>query len=375
MTDDNSLTKHLMNVKEQVLRFAADKIHTHKASDITDGENVFAIKKHDSTSTTYGVASKTNYGHVKVDDAVNNSSNNPVQNKAIKSAIDSSINNLRTELNDNLQQKIIFVTDNIDEWENDTIIDYDGKTKYAVPTAKLVWDTIQSYDDLFVGVSLDKPKRVKNDIDDLIDAGYYKEVNEEVRYLNYDNELVSYKEGLIKVEVVDDRVVQHVYATEAVQSGNNVYYKLNGCEYVRHGVGEVTTNTDGYVSRVRWLNGGWQAYHIPYRSIAPIPDGGTGQGVDDGSIKVHENTAGYIFKWDQNATEDSRYTVHAPLYEYTKICEFATPLHINGSFIFGNVIGKMDVKITSTGMYVRTNVQPGGYIKGVHETFFVPRTY
>lgn len=50
---------------------------------------------HASTQTTYGVGSTTDYGHVKVDDALSTSSENPVQNKVITT----DLNNVKQALN------------------------------------------------------------------------------------------------------------------------------------------------------------------------------------------------------------------------------------------------------------------------------------
>lgn len=351
MADDNSLTKHLMNLKEQVLRFAAEKEHTHLIAHITDAYQKLAKKNHADTSDAFGAATSEKYGHVKVETSVTSTSTNPVQSKAINTKITNAINNLKTELEGKLQEKIYFVTEHLEEWENDEIEDIDEKIKYAVPTAKAVWDAIENYDDLFIGVSLDKPKSTSANIDDIKTPGFYKSNNPSQKTFIYFNQAICYNQGLIKVVKVGDRVIQHVYATESSS------LKLNGCEYTRY-----------YANGV-WNE--WHAAHIPYKSIAPIRS--TGPGIDNNSIQIFENTAGFIFHWDQNATSDDRYTITAPLYEYTEICTFSEELPIRGPYVFGNLIGRMDIKITSTGMYIRSTVQPGGRIIEMHETYFVPR--
>ena len=50
-----------------------------------------APMNHASTSTLYGKATDTNYGHVQVDTAINPASENPVQNKVIKQYVDQEI--------------------------------------------------------------------------------------------------------------------------------------------------------------------------------------------------------------------------------------------------------------------------------------------
>lgn len=363
MADDNSLTKHLMNLKEQILRFAAEKEHTHLTSNITDAYSKLAKKNHADTSNSFGAATSSKYGHVKlIDNVIEENSDtedasSTVKSSGIYTAINNAITTLRTEIDNIVNDKIYFVTEHLEEWENDTIEDIDKKEKYAIPTAKAVWDAIENYDNLFIGVSLDKPKVTSSDIDNIKTPGYYKSNNPTRKTFNYGNQSIYYDQGLIKVEKADDRIIQHVHATELASSGNNSYYKLNGCEYRR------------YYANGEWKE--WHVAHIPYRSIAPISH--SGPGIDNNSIQIFENTAGFIFHWDQNATDDDRYNIQAPLYEYAEICTFSQELPIRGPYVFSNLIGRMDIKITSTGMYIRSNVQPGGRIIEMHETYFVPR--
>ena len=56
-----------------------------------------APTSHASSSNTYGVGSKTQYGHVKVDDALNSASENPVQNKVVKTGLDAKQDKLHQE--------------------------------------------------------------------------------------------------------------------------------------------------------------------------------------------------------------------------------------------------------------------------------------
>ena len=61
---------------------------------------------HSSTTTNYGVATTTKYGHVIVDEALNSDSVNPVQNKKVKEAIDGKANTSHTHGNISSDGKI-----------------------------------------------------------------------------------------------------------------------------------------------------------------------------------------------------------------------------------------------------------------------------
>ena len=87
---------------ESLLSNKSDTNHTHTAdstlsttsvnpvanSVITNELETKAPNNHASTTTDYGVATDTKYGHVKVDTALNTTSTSPVQNKKIKEALD-----------------------------------------------------------------------------------------------------------------------------------------------------------------------------------------------------------------------------------------------------------------------------------------------
>ena len=77
-----------------VLTGKSIQIAESQVTDLTTHLGQKAPTSHASTATTYGVGSTTNYGHVKVDDAMSDSSTNPVQNSTIKAFVNSSINAL-----------------------------------------------------------------------------------------------------------------------------------------------------------------------------------------------------------------------------------------------------------------------------------------
>ncbi|MBR6541572.1 MAG: hypothetical protein IKT74_08615, partial [Bacteroidales bacterium] len=71
--------------------FVARADHTHPT------DTTRAPVNHASTSTIYGVASKNDYGHVRVDDMASLTSTNPVQNKVITSYVDGMVKRLKSD--------------------------------------------------------------------------------------------------------------------------------------------------------------------------------------------------------------------------------------------------------------------------------------
>lgn len=353
MADEDKRTVTLMFFKEQVERWAAKKRHKHVCEDIDDIQTKYSPIPHASKQNTHGVGDSEYYGHVKVDTSVNNSSSNPVENKAISTAITNAINGLRTEFQNIVQDKLYFVTEHLENYKTDKV---DGK--YAIPTAKAVYDTISNYKDLFRGRSLDMPKDVNVTIDAIIQPGYYHETGN--FSFSYGGEVIPYANGLIKVERQDNRIIQHVYATYKTQST----YRLSGAEYTR--IGAISTTIPIAIN--------WSAWHVAHQPYTKTTRVANIQGeADPDSIVVYENTAGFIIHWDQTNAQQNRYPITAPLYEYKTICEFSPSLPIKGPYVFGNLIGRFDIKITSDKMQIRSNVTPGGRIIEMHETYFVPR--
>ena len=353
MAEENSKITSLMFLKEQVLRWAAGKIHQHTCEDISDLSNNYAPIKHADSSNKYGEGTSEQYGHVKVDSTINDNSTNPVQNKVIKGYVDTIKITLMTSIDNIINKKIKFIT------SSDTIannqIDKDGD-KYGIPTAKAVWEAIKNYDNLFYGVSLAKPINIDENINNLINPGYYLQTG--TRYFSYGGEAIYYTNALIKIEKQSNRIVQHVYATSKITTNETTTYKINGAEYTRWGTG-----TEDWKP--------WHVIHKPYTKTTRVCN--LGNGVDEGAITLYENTAGFIIHWDQYAQEQDKYPISAKLYEYTTVCEFSPALPITGPYVIANLIGRFDVKITSNKMQIRSTVNPGGRIIEMHETWFVPR--
>lgn len=343
----NEETSHIMFLKEQILRFAAAINHKHSAKDI-DGINNYSQKPHASSGTEHGKGDANKYGHVKVNDSVDGElveNDMPVSSTGIKAYVTDQIDTLEETLKNTLQSKLNIVT-SITK----------NSTNSQVPTALAVWNALTSYKDLLIGIDLARPQSINKNLNEMINAGYYKQTGH--RHFSYGGETIYYTNALIKVEKQANRVIQHVYATNPVTSDGKTTYKINGCEYTRWGTS--TTN---------W--GAWHCVHKPYTKTTRAKNWGAG--VDSNSVIVYENTAGFIIHWDQYKQDNDKYPISANLYEYAKVCDFDPPLPIKGPYVFGNLIGRMDIRITSSKMEIRSNVSKGGRIIEMHETYFVPR--
>ena len=116
ITVDTSLSSTSTNpVQNKVINSALDgksnTSHTHTYASLTSKPSSFTPSSHASSSTTYGVGSTSNYGHVKVDDTLSTGSTNPLQNKVVTNALNgkassshihviSDVTNLQTTLNE-----------------------------------------------------------------------------------------------------------------------------------------------------------------------------------------------------------------------------------------------------------------------------------
>ncbi|MBO5476300.1 MAG: hypothetical protein J6A15_00915 [Clostridia bacterium] len=362
---DTGLDEHILYVKEQTLRFAPPKNHT-------------------STNDEYGKGSETHYGHVKVENTVKESEN-PVKSSAIISFVENKITTLSDTLTNNLQEKLNIINDIDDDttessdnryniptakaiWDNlqprlnilnsitsETTDETDGKSN--IPTAKAVWNALSSYKDLLVGVDLSMPKSYKQSIDTLDTAGYYILDHDDTapKYFIYGGSTIYYTNGLATIKTQSDYIIQEIQTTKK----ENGTYKISGAKYIRRG----KKKTDNPIT--------WEPWHALFIPKTETSRPQNLKNVD--SIKVFENTNGFIIQWTQTNGNQNSYSVSAPLYEYTNLCEFNPPLPISGPYIFSNLIGRMDIKITADKMQIRSNIAPGGRIVEVNETFFVPR--
>lgn len=362
----NDKTSHILFLKEQVLRFASAINHTHTTDDITDMTDEYAPKEHSDANTTYGKGTSSKYGHVKINDSINigendtsesDSSAMPVSALGVKTYVTNQINALKTTLKNELQAKVDIKTE-VNSSSEDTT-----NNVYNIPTTKAVWNAISTYRDSLMGVDLARPQSINKDINKIVDPGYYKQTGH--RSFSYGGETVYYTNALIKVEKQANRVIQHVYGTFKVTVDNQTTYKVNGTEYTRWGATSVYTDTPTWNA--------WAIVHKPYTKTIRACNFGPGVDTNEDNIRVYENTAGFIIHWDQKNNLNDRYPISADLYEYQRVCDFNPPLPITGPYVFGNLIGRFDIKIDSDKMQIRSNVNKGGRIIQMHETWFVPR--
>ena len=217
--------------------------------------------------------------------------------------------------------------------------------------------------DLLIGIDLARPLSINKDIHYMTDAGYFKQTGN--RNFSYGSETIYYTNALIKVERQANRIIQYVHSTSKITSGGQTTYKINGSEYTRWG--EIYSD-----NRIVWNS--WEVAYKPYTRTIRACNWGPGvENPQEAPVRVFENTAGFIIHWDQKNDLNDRYPISADLYEYQKVCDFNPPLPITGPYVFGNLIGRFDVKIDSNKMQIRSNVNKGGRIIEMHETWFVPR--
>lgn len=193
------------------------------------------------------------------------------------------------------------------------------------------------------------PHKTEQPINQLKQPGYYyyKDYEENTSITYGDN---TYYCGVVIVKKINNNIIQYIDTCDSngVADGNTYKRLYNGNEW-----GEV------------------QVVHrnIEEQSFETLSG--------DGHIHISENTAGYIITWVQDDA-DKKFIIanDHERYEYKPILRFNSSLVIdeNHTYIFGNLIGKMDVKITSNDIQVRSTLSPGDYITNVHETYFIPRS-
>lgn len=177
-------------------------------------------------------------------------------------------------------------------------------------------------------------------------AGYYKIETDEANTINIPPNDVFYKNGLLEIKQINDEKIYHLYATSNI---NNTH-KLNGQEYIKYGDSD------------------WRIYKIPQKERVDLLKD-AGKNVDKNSLTIYENTSGYIFNWKQN---NNRFELPVDQNTWTSIYKYKN-LPITGEYIFGNLIGHCDIKITGNEMFIRSIDKKGENIEGVNTTFFVPR--
>ena len=319
----NENTEEIFNLKEEILKVASKKNHAWTQE----------------SNNNYGEANGTTWGHVKVQSEIpveNDTKNNDCATiGAIKGYV---INKITNQIN-TLTESITGLSNNkLDK----TTFNTEKETKdNEINTINTSITSIQNnINNLH---TFNNTKNTETDIDALTTPGYYSYATKPV--LKYG--LNDIKCGIVTVKKINDNsIVQYIESTDPV-SGN-----LDGNIYTR------------------LLNGSnWSELEVVKRNNIEEKEYTVDE--TDTKVVVKENTAGYTITWIQTS-ENKTYTVTADLYEYAHLCNFEEQLLID-EYIFGNLIGKMDVRITSTGMQVRSTLAPNNVIKNVHETYFIPR--
>lgn len=205
------------------------------------------------------------------------------------------------------------------------------------------------------------PTKTETKINYLVQPGYWMYIGEPDVFSCLPD-TIQYKNGLITVEKQSNHIIQTVYST-SWSSVDNIY-KLDGRQFIRHGY--ITSSNGQNISK--WYP--WHVKHLPWRKRNDLllTRGKNVQGTFD----IYEHTAGYTFRWIQNYGNDQRYVLHVPQYSYASVYTFKT-LPIYGPYVFGNLIGHMDIKITNSDFKIRSINRKGEHIIGMDETYFVPR--
>jgi len=205
------------------------------------------------------------------------------------------------------------------------------------------------------------PKQTNILVDELIEPGYYQYVGDEYSIPHIvcapDNN-IPYKNGFIHVERQGDYIVQHLYATSL---NTDAQFHIDGRIFIRA----------GDISELNSIE--WKVQHLPYRERSDLLSGDNG--IQDNNVDnftIYESTAGYTFHWKQNGSQE-KYLLSTTSNVFKTIVKFQT-LPIESPFIFGNLIGHIDVKIEDDNCQVRSVNNNGDYIIGVNNNFFVPRT-
>ena len=319
--------ENIFNLKTEVLKFASPKDHTHEQSDIeglTNTLNGKAPINHADTTGRYGEASEQQYGHVKVIYEMLGETDSVPTDRAVKNYID-----LRTA---NLDPSSLDIPSEADIRNIATSVFNSNFTDAKFNNKLLQKSAIY-------------PKDIASSPNSITTVGYYRLTG--TGNITYGNEVFSYHNAFLKVTYNGTRYIQ------LLQLANSEEY-----ERVRY------KKSDG-----NWAWGYWHLHYKPYTENASVVKKADSSNDEYKNIHVYETTAGYIIRWKR----DSKFYLQINQYEYDKICSFSPALNISGPFVFGNLIGKSDVRINTNGMWIRSTDKKGQYISGINETFFIPR--
>ena len=360
MANDN--TVKIFNLKDEVLSVASKK--NHKWDDSHFNEN------NEQENDPYGKGDNNFYGHVKLIsnaeafDTYEENASVGVSIAGLKSYFENEMPPIEKSSNEDDENILLtkyvttqLINDLIEEARTELNTDdirIVSEDKTLTERLSDIDDTIErNYNPNNIDLTSPKPVTENDNINNLTTAGYYYYNKEESVPLLYNEENIHYENAIIMVErQPDETILQYIYATK--KETNDLIYTIDGTKFLR------TSNDNG----TNWSD--LSLIQIPNQSSKEITSHRTGT-----IITYKETTAGFTFNWKQENNVD--YEVQEDLYEYETIGTFA-PLPIGDNpYIFGNLIGKVDVKINKNSIAVRSTLPSGNVIKNVNATFFVPR--
>ena len=354
--------KQIFNLKTEVLNIASAKFHKWKDGDFGENED------------PYGKGDDEHYGHVKLVGSITEETNDNdgASVGAIKGYVSNALSshfNITTQNTGNINNNSLLSASVIKDLINQAInglttktINYQKNEEQPKPLNNVLDDITTAIENNINpnNVDLTSPKSIpeNTDIDSLQTAGYYFYDKDETISLTYNDLNVHYKNSLITVEAQPNgNIIQYINAT--TPSGNELSdYKMTGEKYFR------------IFNGTNWSN--LSLIYTPQKTKEVNITEALQTENSTGIITITETTAGFIVNWHQTS-ENNTYIIQEDLYEYETIGVFP-PIPIgNNPYVFGNLIGKIDIKITKENIAVRSTLPSGSIIKNVNATFFVPR--
>lgn len=339
MSNKSQVIEKKFNIKEEILKTAALKTHFHPnyvtVDQLTD--NYLTVDNIDSQFYTIPAADNkflTKEEHIGTKATETQAGHLKITNKI-------------TPINDD---QLTITQSAILGRINDLLLNY-------VQTSTL--------NDKFNGRDFNNPISINKNIVDIINIaegkvsgqtlqpGFYK--------INYNGTItvvphsINYQNGILEIKKSTNNGSQNSYIYHLYATTNN---QLNGEEYIGY---SFEKNDYGHQK--------WRAYKVPQKEIRNII-GDRGTNVDANSLTINENTSGFIFTWKQH---NERFKLPVVQNNYTTIYNFTEELPITGEYIFGNLIGHCDIKITKNKISLRSIDQEGEIIEGVNASFFIPR--
>lgn len=321
----------IVNLKDTILTYAAAINHTHDGY-ISRSE----LDTHEQKNA------QTEMGHTQLDNNITSTTNNPVAGKTIYNWVTTQLSNYTNTSG---------LSDLLRNYYNKTQID-NLLAEINTKLGKVTTD--------WSGHSITNPKKTTTKINNLINPGYYLFTGDGTFSCSPDT--VSYKNGLIRVEKQSNHIIQHVYSTS--YSSSSQKYKIDGRIFVRHGY--TTTESNGTV-KPHWDP--WSVSHLPWRERKDLVKS-IHSSVDN--FKIYECTAGYVFQWKQNGSREA-FVLPMNKYDYINVCTFKKTLPIVSGYVVGNLIGHLDIRVTTESFKARSINNKGETIIGVDVSYFVPR--